>query len=130
MINGYGTLKEPWKITGAEHLFLCGLNRIYTVAKAKQSPTLSTLPEPTSDLAEQTLKDPYNFDFLTIDDKAREREVEQGLMAHIQNFLLELGTRICIYRQTVAPYLSYNLENVCIVVELKAEEFFLCYFFC
>ncbi len=51
----------------------------------------ATLPEPQSDLAEQTLKDPYNFDFLTMDAKAREREIELGLMAHIQKFLLELG---------------------------------------
>ena len=51
----------------------------------------ATLPEPNSDLAEQTLKDPYNFDFLTIDEKAREREIEHGLMAHIQKFLLEFG---------------------------------------
>ncbi len=51
-----------------------------------------TLPEPHSDLAEQTLKDPYNFDFLTLENQAREREVEQGFMAHIQSFLIELGT--------------------------------------
>jgi len=49
----------------------------------------ATLPEPYSDLAEQTLKDPYNFDFLTIDKKAREREIELGLMSHIQKFLIE-----------------------------------------
>jgi predicted nuclease of restriction endonuclease-like (RecB) superfamily len=51
----------------------------------------TTLPELYSDLAEQTLKDPYNFDFLTTDKKAREREIELGLMSHIQKFLLELG---------------------------------------
>lgn len=49
----------------------------------------ATLPKLNSDLAEQTLKDPYNFDFLTIDQQAREKEIEQGLMEHIQKFLLD-----------------------------------------
>jgi predicted nuclease of restriction endonuclease-like (RecB) superfamily len=37
------------------------------------------------------LKDPYNFDFLTLAADARERELEQGLLAHLRKFLLELG---------------------------------------
>ncbi len=44
----------------------------------------STLPPPQSDLAQQVLKDPYTFDFLTLSADARERELEQGLMEHIQ----------------------------------------------
>jgi len=93
-----------------------------------------TLPEPYSDLAEQTLKDPYNFDFLTIDKKAKEREIELGLMAHIQNFLLELGQGFAFlgrqYPITVGSkdffidMLFYHITLNCfIVVELKAEEF-------
>ena len=50
-----------------------------------------TLPPPQSDLAQQTLKDPYVFDFLTLSIGARERELEQGLVDHVQKFLLELG---------------------------------------
>jgi len=50
-----------------------------------------TLDPGDSDLAQQTLKDPYVFDFLTIGDDAKERELEQGLIDHIQRFLLELG---------------------------------------
>ncbi len=51
-----------------------------------------TLPPPQSDLAEQTLKDPYNFDFLTLgfDEEAREKE-RDGLLEHLRKFLLELG---------------------------------------
>lgn len=49
------------------------------------------LPAPQSDLAQQLLKDPYNFDFLTLSQDADERDVESGLVAHIQKFLLELG---------------------------------------
>jgi len=51
----------------------------------------STLPQPQPDLAEQILKDPYNFSFLALDKKYREQELEQGLIDHIQNFLIELG---------------------------------------
>jgi predicted nuclease of restriction endonuclease-like (RecB) superfamily len=49
------------------------------------------LPPPDSDLAEQILKDPYNFDFLTVSKKAHEREVERGLLNHLRDLLLELG---------------------------------------
>ncbi|MCP5051653.1 MAG: DUF1016 domain-containing protein [bacterium] len=50
-----------------------------------------TLPPIQSDLAQQALKDPYIFDFLTIDTEFRERELETGLAKHMQEFLLELG---------------------------------------
>lgn len=49
------------------------------------------LPAPQSQLAHETLKDPYNFDFLTLASGYRERELEQGLLDHIQKFLIELG---------------------------------------
>ena len=50
-----------------------------------------TLPAPQSDLAQQMLKDPYNFDFLDLGPEIRERDLERGLTAHIREFLLELG---------------------------------------
>src|ERR1035441_7234231 len=50
-----------------------------------------TLPPPGSDLAEQILKDPYNFDFLTVAEDAHEREIERGLLIHLRDLLLELG---------------------------------------
>ena len=49
------------------------------------------LPKPESDLVQQTLKDPYLFDFLTLSDPFHERELETGLIAHLEKFLLELG---------------------------------------
>jgi predicted nuclease of restriction endonuclease-like (RecB) superfamily len=49
------------------------------------------LPSPQSDLAQQALKDPYIFDFLTLAEAFRERELETGLVAHLERFLLELG---------------------------------------
>jgi len=56
-----------------------------------QNNFLATLPSPDSDLAAELLKDPYNFDFLTIHEQAKERELHQGLLEHIRSFLLELG---------------------------------------
>ena len=50
-----------------------------------------TLPPEGSDLAEQILKDPYQFDFLTLTSSAKERELERGLLAHLRGLLLELG---------------------------------------
>jgi predicted nuclease of restriction endonuclease-like (RecB) superfamily len=52
----------------------------------------STLPAPESDLAQQLLKDPYNFDFLTLAKEAQERDLEGGLLVHLRQFLIELGT--------------------------------------
>ena len=51
----------------------------------------ATLPKTQSDLAQQLLKDPYNFDFLTLSDEAQEKDLESGLVQHIRKFLLELG---------------------------------------
>lgn len=92
------------------------------------------LPEPQSDLAVQTLKDPYNFDFLTLDGEYRERELENALTQNITRFLLELGTGfafvgrqvpLIIGDETVYPdLLFYHLELRCyVVVELKVTKF-------
>lgn len=50
-----------------------------------------TLPAADSDLATQLIKDPYNFDFLTLGKEVRESELEKALVSHIRDFLLELG---------------------------------------
>lgn len=50
-----------------------------------------TLPEPTADLAQQSLKDPYVFDFISLTESYNERDIENQLVQHISKFLLELG---------------------------------------
>ena len=50
-----------------------------------------SLPKPHSDLAQQTLKDPYMFDFMTMRKQYDERDLETALVAHVTQFLLELG---------------------------------------
>lgn len=65
-----------------------------------------SLPPPHSDLAGQSLKDPYVFDFLTLSSQAKERELEQGLMDHVQQFLLELGVGFSFFasrRTSLSP---------------------------
>ena len=53
------------------------------------------LPSPDSDLVQQTLKGPYLFDFLTLESCFHERELETGLIAHLEKFLLKLGQGFC-----------------------------------
>lgn len=92
------------------------------------------LPSPISDLAQQTLKDPYNFDFLTIRQDYNERELQEALTTNITKFLLELGNGFAYvgqqYRLQVgeqeffADLLFYHLKLRCyVVVELKVERF-------
>jgi len=54
------------------------------------------LPRPQSDLARELLKDPYNFEFLTVQQDAEERAIEKGLVEHIRKFLLELGAEYAL----------------------------------
>ena len=93
-----------------------------------------TLPPPQSDLAQQTLKDPYCFDFLTLDNEAHERDLEKGLVGHIRDFLLELGVGFAFVGRQVLlqvddqdffiDLLFYHFKLRCfVVIELKAEEF-------
>lgn len=93
-----------------------------------------TLPSLQSELAQQTLKDPYIFDFLSIGADARERDIEQALTQHISQFLLELGAGFAFVGKQVhlevggqdfyMDLLFYHLKLRCyVVVELKAGEF-------
>ena len=51
----------------------------------------NTIPEYQSDLTQQLFKDPYNFDFLTLSENAKERDLENALISHVKNVLEELG---------------------------------------
>jgi len=94
----------------------------------------TTLPAPQSDLAQQTLKDPYVFDFLTLHKEHLEKDLEDGLVNHIQKFLIELGQGFAFmgrqYLLTVSgqPFyidlLFYHVKlRSFVVVELKAKAF-------
>lgn len=92
------------------------------------------LPAPGSDLARQSLKDPYLFDFLDVGNEADEREIESALIKHITQFLLELGAGFAFVGRQVhlevggddffIDLLFYHLKLRCyVVIELKAEKF-------
>ncbi|KAA1261693.1 hypothetical protein LF1_42480 [Rubripirellula obstinata] len=94
----------------------------------------ATLPQPESDLARQLLRDPYNFDFLTLTERHNERELEDGLVDHLTKFLLELGAGFAFvgrqYKLNVdgddysIDLLFYHLQLHCyIVIDLKVVKF-------
>ena len=93
-----------------------------------------TLPPSDSDLATQAFKDPYLFDFLGTAEPRTERELEQGLVDHIQRFLLEMGAGFAFVGRQVllevgdsdfrVDLLFYHLQlRRFVVVELKAVPF-------
>ena len=93
-----------------------------------------TLPTPQSDLAEQMLKDPYCFDFLTLREKYDEKELEDTLSRHLSRFLLELGSGFSFlgrqYKLNIdgeeyfMDMLFYHVQLHCyVVIELKTVKF-------
>ena len=93
----------------------------------------ATLPPEQSGLAQQILKDPYNFDFLTLKE-AHERDLERGLLAHIRQFLIELGVGFAFVGSQVPlevggedfkiDLLFYHLKlRSFVVVDLKMTQF-------
>jgi predicted nuclease of restriction endonuclease-like (RecB) superfamily len=93
-----------------------------------------TLPKPQSDLARESLKDPYRFDFLGLTDEAQERAVEKALVKHVTEFLLELGAGFAFVGRQVLldvggdeffiDLLFYHLKLRCyVVIELKGGKF-------
>ena len=92
------------------------------------------LPPPDSDMATQVFKDPYLFDFLGTAGPRREKELEQGLMDHLQKFLIELGQGFAFVGRQVhlelgdqdfyLDLLFYHLKlRRYVVIELKARSF-------
>lgn len=93
-----------------------------------------TLPAPQSDLAQQLLKDPYTFDFLSISEKVSERDLEKSLVEHLKEFLLELGVGFAFVgkqfqmeiggKDFYLDLLFYHTRIHCyVVIDLKVSEF-------
>jgi predicted nuclease of restriction endonuclease-like (RecB) superfamily len=94
----------------------------------------ATLPAPQSDLARQLIKDPYNFDFLTLTTEAQERDLEKGLLGQLRQFLIELGVGFAFVGSQVPlevggedfklDLLFYHLKLRCfVVIDLKMGAF-------
>lgn len=94
----------------------------------------TSLPRTQSDLAQESLKDPYRFDFLGLTNEAQEREIEHTLVKHVTEFLLELGAGFAFVGRQVLlnvggdeffiDLLFYHLKLRCyVVIELKGGKF-------
>jgi predicted nuclease of restriction endonuclease-like (RecB) superfamily len=105
-----------------------------TNKKAKTTNFHDKLPSPKSELAIEMIKEPYKFHFLTVGDDAHEKEVQSGLVAHVKQFLMELGQGFALYgthypihisgKRFEADLLFYNTKLHCyFVIELKRGDF-------
>ena len=105
-----------------------------TNSVASSIPDIGTIPSPQSELAAQTMKDPYIFDFIPFKEDMIERDIEQALVKDVTKLLLELGTGFAFlgnqYHLNVGgddfyiDLLFYNLNLRCyVVIELKTGEF-------
>ena len=94
----------------------------------------STLPQPQGDLAQEMTRDPYNFNFLTIDSGYREKELKAALIANITRFMLELGSgfaymgkEYCLNVSGTEQFLDllfYNVNLRCyVIIEVKTSDF-------
>jgi predicted nuclease of restriction endonuclease-like (RecB) superfamily len=128
------TIKNGWSRSVLQLQIESDLYERQGAGKKKITNFHQHLPKSQSDLANEILKDPYNFDFLTIQGKAHERAIENGLIAHIRDFLLELGQGFSFVGSQVpltfddqeffVDLLFYHLNlRSFIVVELKAKKF-------
>ena len=125
------TIENGWSRTILEHQID---SKLYERLGSAISNFDSRLPKVQSELAKQTIKDPYNFDFLTLRDKYDERELEDAVVKQITSFLLELGTGFSYIGRQVhlkvgdsdfyIDLLFYHVKLHCyVVVELKTEKF-------
>ena len=125
------TLEQGWS---RDALILQIKNRAHERQGAAITNFTTTLPSTHASLAQSLLKDPYLFDFLTLTEPFQERELETGLVVHIQKFLLELGRGFAFvgrqYRLEVSDrefyldLLFYHLHLRCfVVVDLKKGDF-------
>ena len=125
------TIKNNWSRSVLEY-------QIETNLFSRQGNTINnfkdTLPEIQGDLARELLKDPYNFEFLTLSSEAKEKDLELKLVQHITQFLMELGKGFAYLgrqfslkvgtKEYRTDLLFYHTKLKCyIVIELKLKEF-------
>lgn len=125
------TIENNW----SRSVLSCFLDtNLYERSQGKITNFKETLPEVNSDLANELIKDPYNFNFLSMDDRYTEKELKDALINNIQRFLLELGTGFAFigreYRLQVGQteqfldMLFYNTQaHAYVVLEVKTTTF-------
>ena len=124
------TIENAW---GRETLALQIKSQLFERQGKAISNFKTTLPEAMSELAQQTLKDPYNLDFVGMSSSMKEKDLENQLVTHISKFLLELGKGSAFvgqYHLEIADndyyldLLFYHIRLKCyVVIELKNTKF-------
>ncbi len=128
------TIKNGWSRSTLEIQIETGLYERQGIIANKTTNYHEHLSAAQSDLARDLLKDPYNFDFLTLSEKAHERDIENALVTHARDFLIELGQGFAFVGSQVPltiddqeffiDLLFYHLHLRCfVVIELKANNF-------
>jgi predicted nuclease of restriction endonuclease-like (RecB) superfamily len=128
------TVKNGWSRSVLEMQIESELYERQGLTSNKISNYHECLPSTQSALANEILKDPYHFDFLTIQGKAHERAIEEALVTHVRDFLLELGQGFAFVGSQVPltiddeeffiDLLFYHLHlRAFVVIELKATAF-------
>ena len=126
------TIENGWSQSVLVHQIESGL---YERSQSKKITNFDkTLITPHCELVQETLKDPYVFDFLLLHEKAKEKDIEEQLVKHITRFLLELGSGFAFVgnqykietqnKEYFIDLLFYHLKLKCyFVIELKNVEF-------
>ena len=127
------TAKHGWSRVELDHQIDLKLYKRQMLS-GKVSNFDRTLPSPESELAQQALKDPYIFDFITAKQSRQEHDIEEGMVDNVTKLLLELGTGFAFmgrqYHLSVGSedfyidLLFYNVKlRSYVVIELKNERF-------
>lgn len=127
------TIENGWSRAVLDHQIDLKLYERQALS-GKVSNFTRTLPAPDSELAQQALKDPYIFDFITAKQGQQEHDIEEQMVNNVTNLLLELGTGFAFmgrqYHLTVGgedfyiDLLFYNIKLRCyVVIELKNDKF-------
>ena len=130
---GKEAIENGWSLAVLDHQIDLKLYE-RQVLSGKVSNFTRTLPAPDSELAQQALKDPYIFDFITAKQGQKEHDIEEQMVANVTNLLLELGTGFAFmgrqYHLVVGKedfyidLLFYNTKLRCyVVIELKNDKF-------
>lgn len=130
---GYKTLENAWSVEVLEHQIATRLYDRQKKTRKIQNFDLR-LPQPQSELAIQTMKDPYVFDFVEYDENMLEPDIENELVRNVTQLLLEMGTGFAYIghqyplivegEEFILDMLFYNTKLHCyVVVDLKTRKF-------
>jgi predicted nuclease of restriction endonuclease-like (RecB) superfamily len=131
---GAKTVEHGWSYRELKEQIQSNLYERQAERSLKTTNFYDKLPSPTSHLAQEMIKDPYKFHFMTIGEDAHEKEIHLGLIGHVKQFLMELGQGFSLYgtkhpvivsgKRFEIDLLMYHTKLHCyVVIELKRGDF-------